>query len=152
LACARRIVKLGQRSEEENHRMTAAPALQAYLDAFAAKNVEAVAALFAEGAIYELPLLGQRLVGRREITAGLARAFALTERCAFEIGAAQSSGTATIAEGCLKAKLHRDRDPVEMPAAIVLQTRDGAIARLSTYLDARPYRLWSDGPIFAVTR
>jgi ketosteroid isomerase-like protein len=132
--------------------MTATPEFQAYLDAFAAMNAGAVAALFAENALYELPLLGQRLVGRREIEAGLARAFALAERCAFEIDAAQSSGTATIAEGRLKAKLHRDRDPVEIPTALVLQTRGGAIARLSTYLDARPYRLWSDGPVFAVTR
>ena len=132
--------------------MTATPELQAYLDAFAAMNAGAVAALFAENALYELPLLGQRLVGRREIEAGLARAFALAERCAFEIDAAQPSAGATIAEGRLKAKLRRDRDPVEIPAALVLQTRDGAIARLSTYLDARPYRLWSDGSIFAVTR
>jgi ketosteroid isomerase-like protein len=132
--------------------MTVAPSLQAYLDAFAAQDAEAASALFAEGAVYEFPLLGQRLVGRREIEAGLARIFALAERCSFEIGAVQSSPAATIAEGRLKAKLHRDRDPVEMPAAIVLQSRDGAIARLSTYLDARPYRLWSDGPIFAATR
>jgi ketosteroid isomerase-like protein len=132
--------------------MNTAPALQAFLDAFAAKNADAVAALFTEGAVYELPLLGQRLVGRREIRTGLARIFALAERCAFEISAAQSSDAATIAEGRLKAKLHRDRDPVDMPAAIVMQARGGAIDRLSTYLDARPYRLWNDGPIFAATR
>lgn len=132
--------------------MTATPELHAYLDAFATLNANAVAALFAESALYELPLLGQRLVGRREIEAGLARAFALAERCAFEIDGAQSSDAVTIAEGRLKAKLHRDRDPVDIPAAMVLQARNGTIARLSTYLDARPYRLWSDGPIFAGTR
>jgi ketosteroid isomerase-like protein len=126
--------------------------LQSYLDAFAARNADALSALFAEGALYELPLLGQRLVGRREIKAGLARVFALMERCAFEVSGVQSSGEATIAEGRLTAKLHRDQGPVEIPAAIVLQARDGAIARLSTYLDARPYRLWSDGPVFAATR
>ena len=132
--------------------MTTAPALKAYLDAFATRNVAAATGLFAEAAVFELPLLGQRLVGRREIEAGLARIFALTERCAFEIDATQSAPGATIAEGRLKAKLHRDTDPVEMPAALVMQARDGAITRLSAYLDARPYRLWSDGPIFAVTR
>jgi hypothetical protein len=36
-----------------------------------------------------------------------------------------------------------------MPLALVMATEDGLISRLSTYLDARPYRLWSDGPIFA---
>jgi ketosteroid isomerase-like protein len=132
--------------------MTVPAALQTYLDAFAAKDVEKAAALFDDGAVFELPLLGQRLVGRHEIKAGLARIFALAERCMFEIDAAQSAGTATIAEGRLQAKLHRDRDPVDMPAALVMQTRGSAITRLSTYLDARPYRLWADGPIFAATR
>jgi ketosteroid isomerase-like protein len=132
--------------------MTATTLLHAYLDAFAAKKAEAVARLFPVGAIYELPLLGQRLVGPLEIRAGLERAFALAERCAFAIDAAQSSGDTTIAEGRLQAKLRRDRDAVEMPAAIVLQVQDGTIRRLSTYLDARPYRLWSDGPVFAATR
>jgi ketosteroid isomerase-like protein len=132
--------------------MSIPPVLQAYLDAFAAKDVEKAVALFDEGAVFELPLLGQRLIGRREIEAGLARIFALAERCLFEIDAAQSSDKATIAEGRLKAKLHRDRDPVEMPAALVMQTRGDGITRLSAYLDARPHRLWSDGPIFAATR
>jgi ketosteroid isomerase-like protein len=134
--------------------MTVPAALQTYLDAFAAKDVEKAAALFDDGAVFELPLLGQRLVGRREIKAGLARIFTLAERCMFEIEAAQSTGTTTIAEGRLKARLHRDRDrdPVDMPAALVMQTRGNAVTRLSAYLDARPYRLWADGPIFAATR
>jgi ketosteroid isomerase-like protein len=132
--------------------MTVPAPLQTYLDAFAAKDVEKAVALFDDGAVFELPLLGQRLVGRREIKAGLTRLFALAERCMFEIDAAQSAGAATIAEGRLKAKLHRDRDPVDMPAALVMQTRGSAIMRLSAYLDARPYRLWADGPIFAATR
>ena len=132
--------------------MTVAPSLRTYLDAFAAKDAKAASALFAVNAVYEMPLLGQRLVGRREIEAGLARIFALAERCAFEIDAEQSAPGATLAEGRLTAKLHRDREPVEMPAALVMQARDGAITRLSTYLDARPYRLWSNGPIFAATR
>jgi ketosteroid isomerase-like protein len=132
--------------------MTVPAALQTYLDAFAAKDVEKAAALFDDGAVFELPLLGQRLVGRREIKAGLARIFTLAERCMFEIEAAQSTDTTTIAEGRLKVRLHRDRDPVDMSAALVMQTRGNAVTRLSAYLDARPYRLWADGPIFAATR
>jgi ketosteroid isomerase-like protein len=122
--------------------------LQAYCTAFAAKDVEAILALFGRNSLYELPLLGQRLVGHGEIRAGLARVFDLAESCAIEIFGLKSA-TTTIAEGRLRAKLHRDREPVEMPLAIVMATEDGLISRLSTYLDARPYRLWSDGPIFA---
>ncbi len=54
-----------------------------------------------------------------------------------------------IAEGKLQAKLKRDAAPVEMTAAVTLEAKDGKITRLSAYLDARPYRLWTDGPIFA---
>jgi ketosteroid isomerase-like protein len=122
--------------------------LRAYCTAFAARDVEAILALFARHGLYELPLLGQRLVGHGEIRAGLARVFDLAESCAIEIFGLKSA-TTTIAEGRLRAKLHRGREPVEMPLAIVIATEDGLISRLSTYLDARPYRLWSDGPIFA---
>jgi ketosteroid isomerase-like protein len=125
--------------------------LHAYCAAFAAKDADAILALFARHGLYELPLLGQRLVGHDEIRAGLQRVFELAERCSIEIFGLKSA-TTTIAEGRLCAKLHRDREPVEMPLAIVMETEDGLISRLSTYLDARPYRLWSDGPIFAAAR
>jgi hypothetical protein len=44
--------------------------LRAYCRAFGARDAQAVAALFADGALYELPLLGQRLVGQRRSGSG----------------------------------------------------------------------------------
>ena len=123
--------------------------LGAYCRAFESKDADAIISLFDANALYELPLLGQRLVGRAEIKAGLQRAFSVAETCCIELTSVRSSPMVTMAEGRLSAKLHRDREAVDMPLAIVLQTRDGRVARLSTYLDARPYRLWTDGPIFA---
>jgi ketosteroid isomerase-like protein len=73
----------------------------------------------------------------------------VTERAQLTISDLSASGQVLIAEGALQAKLHRDTAPVTMPMAVVLEAKDGKIARLSAYLDARPYRLWSDGPIFA---
>jgi SnoaL-like protein len=122
--------------------------LHTYCTAFAAKDVEAILALFGRNGLYELPLLGQRLVGHSEIRAGLQRVFEVAESCAIEIFNLKSATTA-IAEGRLRAKLHRDREPVAMPLALVMEIEGSLISRLSTYLDARPYRLWSDGPIFA---
>jgi ketosteroid isomerase-like protein len=124
--------------------------LRAYCRAFGARDAQAVAALFADGALYELPLLGQRLVGPAEIRVGLEGAFALIERCAIELAGVTSSPRVAIAEGRLSAKLRRDVQPMEAPLAIVIECRADRIARLATHLDARPYRLWSDGPIFAV--
>lgn len=123
--------------------------LRAYCRAFEARDARAVAALFGDGALYELPLLGQRLVGPVEIRVGLERAFALIERCAIELADVKSSARVAIAEGRLTAKLQRDAEPMEAPLAIVVECRDACISRLATHLDARPYRLWSDGPIFA---
>jgi len=129
--------------------MTSEELLRAYCKALGAKDARTVAALFEDRALYELPLLGQRLVGPAEIRAGLEDAFALIERCAIEIAGVKSSPRVAIAEGRLTAKLHRDDRPMEASLAIVVERRDERISRLATHLDARPYRLWSDGPIFA---
>jgi ketosteroid isomerase-like protein len=123
--------------------------LDAYCKAFNARSMDATLALFADQALFELPLLGQRLFGRDEIAQGLKRIFDLTERADFAFPSVAESDRVLIAEGKLEAKLHRDAAPVAMTAAITLEARDGKIARLSAYLDARPHRLWTDRPIFA---
>ena len=130
--------------------MSPEDALQAYCRAFKAKDVDTAASLFGTNGLCELPLLGQRLVGGAEIRAGLERVFSVTEACSIELSGIKSSPAVTIAEGRMHAKLHRDRDPVDIPLAIIVEFNGGKVSRLSTYLDARPYRLWSDGPIFAV--
>jgi ketosteroid isomerase-like protein len=129
--------------------MTLKTHLDAYCKAFNARSLDATLSLFADHALFELPLLGQRLFGRSEIVVGLKRIFDLTESARFEFSDATESDRVLIAEGKLQAKLHRDAAPVAMPAALTLEAGGGKIARLSTYLDARPYRLWTDGPVFA---
>jgi hypothetical protein len=96
-----------------------------------------------------MPLLGQRLIGRREIAAGLARVFELTHSAAIQISAIEETAQLVMGEGRLTARLHRDPAPVSIPLAVALESGEGGIARLSVYLDAHPYRLWTDGPIFA---
>ena len=129
--------------------MTLKTHLDAYCQAFNARKLDAALALFADHALFELPLLGQRLFGRAEIAEGLKRVFDLTESAKLEFADVAESAPVLIAEGQLQAKLKRDAAPVSMTAAVTLEAKDGKITRLSTYLDARPYRLWTDGPIFA---
>jgi ketosteroid isomerase-like protein len=119
-----------------------------YREAFNARDLTGTLALFADQALFELPLLGQRLVGRREIAAGLGRIFALSESARLLVSATKESPTLIIAEGSLRAKLHRDEHPTEIPLAVVVESREGLIGRLSIYLDARLHRLWADGPLF----
>src|SRR4051794_12841529 len=128
--------------------MTLKNHLDAYCSAFNERSLDGALAQFADHALFEMPLLGQRLFGRAEIAAGLKRIFAVTERARLTFPDVAASGPVLIADGELQAKLHRDAAPVAMPAAVVLAAKDGKITRLPTYCDARPYRLWSDGPIF----
>ena len=132
--------------------MTSEAQLHAYREAFNRRDLTAALMLFAEHAVFEMPLLGQRLFGKREIAVGLQRIFDVTESAHIQLSGAKESPNVVIAEGRLQAKLHRDTHAVEIPLAIVLESRHNDIMRLSTYLDARPYRLWADGPLFASTQ
>lgn len=122
--------------------------LHGFFRAFSSKDADRIAALFDPKGICELPLIGQRLVGRREIKAGFLRAFSVIESCSIVAQSIRSGSGGTIAEGRLQAKLCRDPKPTEAPLAIVLIEDAERIGRLSLYLDAAPYRSWCDGPIF----
>ena len=126
--------------------------MNAYRDAFNRRDLEATLSLFAAHALFEMPLLGQRLFGKAEIAAGLHRIFEITEFAELRFLREKRSQGVRIAEGQLRTKLHRDAREVEIPLAVVLESRRGSIARLSTYLDARPFRLWADGPLLAPSR
>jgi hypothetical protein len=129
--------------------MTPQDLLKVYCDAFNRRELDEALAPFAVRALFEMPLLGQRLIGRREIGAGLARVFELTQSAAIELSVIEEAGQLAMAEGLLTARLYRDPAPVSIPLAIALELEEQGIARLSMYLDARPYRPWADGPVFA---
>ncbi len=131
--------------------MTMQDQLEAYRGAFNRRDLDSALMLFAERAVFEMPLLGQRLFGKLEIAAGLRRIFEVTQSAQIQFSGAKESKKLVIAEGQLRAKLHRDTHAVEIPLAVVLEAQENDILRLSTYLDARPHRLWADGPLFAST-
>lgn len=120
---------------------------QRYCASFNARELDHLVSQFWPYALFEMPLLGQRIVGASEIRAGHQRIFDLSEYAEIDISAIKASGPVIIAEGTLESKLLRDNRAVEMPLAMTMQDVDGKIVRLSVYLDARPYRLWADGPI-----
>ena len=130
--------------------MTPQVQLNAYRDAFNRRDLNEALMLFADHAVFEMPLLGQRLFGKREIAAGHQRIFEVTQSAQIHISTTKESQKLIIAEGRLRAKLHRDAYAVEIPLAVVLEAQEN-ITRISTYLDARPYRLWADGILFAST-
>jgi ketosteroid isomerase-like protein len=129
--------------------MQAAEAMRAYADAFSRRDIAAAVALFARNALFEMPLLGQRLVGRPEIRAGLDRIVLATHSCEMTITQLKALDAVAIGEGRLHAGLRADGAPLSAPMSLVIETTAQGIVRLSTYLDAFPHRLWSDGLVAA---
>ncbi len=123
--------------------------MRAYADAFTRRDVAAAVALFARSALFEMPLLGQRLVGRAEIRAGLDRILLATHSCEMRITQLKGLDAVAIGEGLLHADLRTDGAPLSAPMSVVVETTPEGIVRLSTYLDAFPHRLWSDGLVAA---
>ncbi len=130
----------------------AGAAIRAYCAAFAARDGDSVVALFAERGLYEMPLLRTRMVGSAEIAAGLARAFRVMTACSIELERVRAHGTTALAEGNMTATIAREPKAMVAPFAIVAALAGDRLGRLSVYLDARPHRLWSDGPVLALDR
>jgi len=123
--------------------------LGSFQEAFNNRKIAAALLLFADRALLEMPLLGSRLMGKHEIAAGLTRMVEVSSHAKISLSGVKENQSVTIAEGKLEAKLHRDPAPVAIPLALAMEVELGLITRLSFYLDARPYRLWADGPILA---
>jgi ketosteroid isomerase-like protein len=132
--------------------MSAESAIRAYWHAFTQRDLTATVELFTADALYEMPLLGQRLAGRGEIQTGHEQAFRVLEWCAVEILSVQHTGSVAIAEARLTAKHHRDSQPALFPMAVVLESAESLIARLSIYLNTNTSRMWVDGPILGKPR
>jgi hypothetical protein len=131
--------------------MSPETALRAYCTAFAARDVAAIAGIFGPNGLYEIPFLKNRLVGRAEIERGLGAMFAVVDTCTMELAKVRSNDKAAIGEGRLTARLNRDGETVDTGFGIVAETGGDKLSRLVVYLDARPYRLWADGPILALS-
>ncbi len=131
--------------------MTPDTALKTYCTAFAARDSRSIVDLFASGGLYEIPFVKNRLVGHAEIAGGLDAMFAVVDDCNIELGNIRATDRVAIGEGRLTASLNRNRETVDTPFGIVAEVEDDKLKRLSVYLDARPYRLWSDGPILALS-
>ncbi len=126
-------------------------AIRAYCVAFEAGDTEAIVALFGPNGLYEMPFLTPpRLIGGAEIRAGMARIFALTEARRVTLDQVKAAGPAAIAEGRFEATVPRDDATITVPFAMVAEAADGGLKRLSLYCDARPWRLWTDGPVLAL--
>jgi len=120
--------------------------LQHYIDALAARDLDAIESLIDAHSLVEIPFLKpDRLVGAREISAAHGEIFSNLERIEFDARHILSDARHAIAEGRLYVQRGAQRS--EYAAGLTVELQDDRLRRVSLYADARNSRLWSDRSI-----
>jgi ketosteroid isomerase-like protein len=118
--------------------MTPAEALRAVCDAWEAGDPDAASGLFAPDGVYEDPLYPEPLHGPDAIRAGMVEGMGAIEDCRVTLDPVMEQGDQVLAVGFFASKLRDGGDRFDFPFAILVELRDGKIARLAEYFDTRP--------------
>jgi ketosteroid isomerase-like protein len=124
--------------------------VEGFLAAFAAKNLEAVMAHFAEDAVFYDPHYPQpRMVGRVAIAQGMQWGMSSLEKPGFTLRHLWVDGNSAVVEvdthHVIRGALETRFDQV-----FVMELRDGKLTRLQTYVPYGPHGM--GGLVTAVTR
>jgi ketosteroid isomerase-like protein len=114
--------------------VTPTETLQAICEAWNRLDNDALAELFAEDGVFEDPLHERTLRGREDIRAVNAPAMGALSECEVTIGAVDLG----LAEGMFRSALADGGGRFDFPFAMVVELRDGRIARLTEYFDTAP--------------
>lgn len=117
--------------------MTAGEAIDRTFDAWQRLDVEALIELFCEDARYEDPLFPTALVGHAQMREGIAPAMADLADCTITARTVADRGDIGLVEAGFRAALAAG-GRLDFDFAMVVELRDGRIARLSEYFDTRP--------------
>jgi ketosteroid isomerase-like protein len=115
-----------------------AESIQALLAAWESASPEALADLFTTDGVYQDPLKEGSLTGRNEIRDGNAAAMSAIEDCTITIGHLVADGDVGFCEGFFSSRLRDGTGRLDFPFALVVEMRDGQIARAGEYFDTRP--------------
>ena len=139
--------------------MTPRQALETYCTAFARRDADRIEPLFAEDAVFDLPLQDGRLHGRDVIMQEMRTALRGLADIEVELGHVMEGACEVFAEGIFRAV------PVAVPPKVdgtparldfrfvaVVAMKDGKIARLSEYFDTRPLKPRDRARIYPNTR
>jgi ketosteroid isomerase-like protein len=99
-------------------------------------DVDAVASLFCGDGLYIDPLAPRELQGPDDIRDVLGPSIGGLTSCKIDLGPLIADGDVGFVEGTFVSE---GRDgPLEFPFAMLVEMRDGKIARLAEYFDTRP--------------
>ena len=118
--------------------MTPTEALQAICEAWNRLDNDALADLFSEDGVFEDPLHERVLRGREDVRAVNGPAMGALSECEVTLTNVLERGELGLAEGMFRSSLADGGARMDFPFAIVIELRDGRIARLTEYFDTAP--------------
>ena len=113
-------------------------AIRGIFAAWEANDPDGLAKLFTEDGVYEDPLKASRIEGRAEVRDENAPAMAALEDCHIDIWRVVDDGQTGFCEGYFASRLADGTGRLDFPFAVVVQMRDGLVARCAEYFDSRP--------------
>ena len=139
--------------------MTPKEALLAYCECFARRNAAPIAALFAEGAVFDIPIQDRRLEGRDLIMREMATSIRGLKNISVELGHVVEGNNDVYAEGVFLSEMigappRVDGTPMrtDFRFVAVVEMADGLIARLTEYFDTKPLKPWERHRIYSSNR
>jgi glycine cleavage system aminomethyltransferase T/limonene-1,2-epoxide hydrolase len=134
-------------------------ALESYCDAFRRRAPDEIAALFAEDAVFDLPLHEGRIHGRAAILQEVRTAIRGLRNIEVLLGTIIEEGTRVFAEGIFRAEHigispHVDETPfrLDFKFVAVVELANGKVVRWSEYFDTKPLKPRERSRIYPMTR
>jgi ketosteroid isomerase-like protein len=118
--------------------MTPREALEALGAAWDRLDVDALAAAFTDDGVVEDPLLPETARGREAIVALYRPSMAELSECKVTLGHVLETGDLGVAEGRFESVIAADGSRMDFDFAMLVELRDGKVARLAEYFDTRP--------------
>jgi ketosteroid isomerase-like protein len=118
--------------------MTPREALEALGAAWDRLDVDALAAAFTDDGVVEDPLLPETARGREAIVALYTPSMAELSECKVTLGHVLETGDLGVAEGRFESVIAADGSRMDFDFAMLVELRDGKVARLAEYFDTRP--------------
>lgn len=116
--------------------MTPNQAIDAVCRGWQDRDVDAVASLFCSDGLYVDPLAPRDLQGPDDIRAVLGPNIGGLSSCKIDLGPVIADGNVGFVEG--KFLSEGGEGALDFPFAMLVEMRDGKIARLAEYFDTRP--------------
>jgi len=118
--------------------MTPREALVALGAAWDTLDVAALVAVFTDDGVVEDPLLPETARGRDAIRELYTPSMGELSECRVTLGHVLEAGDLGVAEGRFESVIAADGSRMDFDFAMLVELRDGKVARLAEYFDTRP--------------